>query len=75
MAPPRPLGIEEKDILPPVDFSTRRVVLIAAGRQGAPGRKISVERVVAFEDAVEMTLSLTPPPPAGKGEKKGGMRF
>ncbi|MFC1656961.1 CsgG/HfaB family protein [Candidatus Moduliflexota bacterium] len=66
------LGMEEKDILPPVDFSTRRVVLIAAGRQGEPGRQISVERVVAFEDAVEMTLSLTPPaPPTGKGEKNG----
>ncbi len=61
------------DSPPPVDFSDRQIVAVAAPLQAVPGRSISIERVVGFGDRVEIRASLLSPPAPEPGEEtKGG---
>ena len=69
------LGLSGADATPPVDFSARRVILIAAGKQVNPWRKIAIERVVTFPDRVEITASLTEPLPPEEAGKAGDEGF
>jgi curli biogenesis system outer membrane secretion channel CsgG len=65
------LGLSGAEAVPPVDFASRRVVLLAAGKQAEPWRRITLERVVTFPDRVEITAGLTaplPPPPSTERE-------
>jgi curli biogenesis system outer membrane secretion channel CsgG len=61
------LGLGGPAAAPPVDFSVQRVAAVFAGAQPRPGASVSVERVVAYPDRVEVTAVLLPPPQdAGK---------
>lgn len=69
------LDLSGEDAAPPVDFSARRVILIAAGTQEKPWRKIAIERIVTFPERVEITVSLSAPLPPGDGGKGGEEEF
>lgn len=59
----RSLGLEGKNLAPPVDFQSSRVVAVAAGKQGTPGLRIAVEKAVRHTDRIEITASLAAPAP------------
>jgi hypothetical protein len=65
------LGLSGAGAVPPVDLASRRIVLLAAGKQADPWRRIALERVVTYPDRVEITAGLTaplPPPPPTEGD-------
>lgn len=63
------LGLAGAGAAPPVDFSVQRVAAVLAGGQTEAGRTVSVEKVVAYPDRVEITAALLPLPPGAKVEK------
>ena len=70
------LGLSGTNATPPVDFENRQVIAVFAGTQKEPGRNISIEKLVAYSDRVEITATLTEPSmPVEEGiskrEKKG----
>ena len=67
------LGLSGTNAAPPVDFETRQVIAVFAGTQKEPGRTISIEKVVAYSDRVEITATLTDPSmsvEAGNGNRE-----
>jgi curli biogenesis system outer membrane secretion channel CsgG len=56
------IGFADKGAAAPVDFSVQRVAAVFAGKQGAPGNSVSVEKAVAYPDRLELTASILPPP-------------
>ena len=60
------IGLSGPDAVPPVDFTARQVVAISGGAQKEPETSISIEKVVAYPDRVEITASLTGPPTTGE---------
>jgi len=67
------LGMSGTNAAPPVDFATRQVIAVFAGTQKEPGRNISIEKVVAYSDRVEITAILTDPSmsvEAGNGNRE-----
>ncbi|MFH1933469.1 MAG: CsgG/HfaB family protein [Pseudomonadota bacterium] len=67
------LGMSGTNAAPPVDFATRQVIAVFAGTQKEPGRTISIEKVVAYSDRVEITAILTDPSmsvEAGNGNRE-----
>lgn len=66
------LGLAGNEASPPVDFSSRQVIAVAAGDRRALGRAVTVEKIVAFTDRLEVTAGLTAlPAPAANGEGGG----
>lgn len=63
------LGAAGESVAGQVDFASHRVVAIFAGTQQEPGRNISVEKVVAYPDRMEITASLLPAPPPPEGSR------
>jgi len=53
----------------PLDFPNRQVVAVAAPLQPVPGRSVTVEKIVSFEDRVEIRAALLEPEAEG-GEKE-----
>lgn len=69
------LGLSNTNAEPPVDFEIRQVVAVFAGTQKEPGRNISIEKVVAYSDRVEITATLTEPSmPVEAGNGKRGKK-
>jgi curli biogenesis system outer membrane secretion channel CsgG len=67
------LGLGGARAAAPVDFAARQVVVIAVGKQGVPGKTVSVEKAVAHPEKVEITAALVDPPPsAGNKEPEDG---
>jgi curli biogenesis system outer membrane secretion channel CsgG len=69
------LGLSNTNASAPVDFTTQQVIAVFAGTQKEPGKNISIEKVVAYSDRVEVTATIFEPSmPAeagnGKREKK-----
>lgn len=72
------LELPGTNVVPPVDFATRQIIAVFAGTQKEPGKNISIEKVVAYSDRVEITVTLTAPPMSaetskGNGEKSDGV--
>ncbi len=67
------LGLSGAHAAAPVDFASRQVVVVAAGKQGVPGKTIFIEKAVAHPEKVEITAVLvSPPPPSGDEKPEDG---
>jgi curli biogenesis system outer membrane secretion channel CsgG len=67
------LGLSDTNAAAPVDFETQQVIAVFAGTQKEPGKNISIEKVVAYSDRVEITATLIEPSvplEAGNGKRE-----
>ena len=46
-------------VLPPIDFTTRTVLVVSAGLEGNPGFTINVTRLIEYRDHLEVLATLT----------------